>query len=307
MSYYKQIDGVKYDRGLLEKAEEYLKSGGVISFAEAKDLWEDAQDGKGVTECERRTLEYVLQNQKWSDKGKKLMEQLLEGEEPDDLIAKQKATKHLKKAEDDQKEKDAAEKAAAKEASDKKQKADEAAGSHSKANDALKKAKAEEEAAEKALQEKKKAHEAAKKKVAEEEGKAKKAKEEHNAANESHKKAKAEKEASDKHAAEKKTAHESVDKKEPPAKKAKTETTAPVKSYYKVIDGKKYDRELLDLAEKDTESAGVISYAEAQELWECAQDGKGVTQIERDTLEYTMKNFKYTDKAAEYMKKQLAA
>jgi len=308
MSYYKQIDGVKYDRGLLEKAEECSKSGGVVSIAEAKDLWEDAQDGKGVTECERRTLEYVLKNHKFTDKAKTLLEQLLEGEEPDDMIAKRRAAKHLEKALKQQAEKDAAEKAAAKEASDKKKHADQADGTHGKATDALKKAKADEEAAEKALQNAKKAHEAAKQKVVEEEGNAKKAKGEHHAADEKHKKAKAEKEASDKNVVEKRAAHDAAHKKkEPPAKKPKTETTPPVPSYYKVIDGKKYDRELLEMAEKDTESAGVISYAEAQELWEHAQDGKGVTQVERATLEYTMQKFKYTDKAAEYMKKQLGA
>jgi len=159
-SYYKQIDGVKYDRALLEKAEGFTSTGGVISFAEAKDLWEDAQDGKGVTETEKRTLEYTMKTFKYTDKATILMKELLGlGKSP---------------------------------------------------------------------------------------------------------------------------------------------------SYYKQIDGEKYDRELLEKAEAAAKSAGVISIDEAKELWEAAQDGKGVTPTEKKTLEYTMKTFKYTDPAAEFMKEKLS-
>ena len=39
--YYKQFDGVKYDREILEKAEEFARDG-QISYADAVELWEDA-------------------------------------------------------------------------------------------------------------------------------------------------------------------------------------------------------------------------------------------------------------------------
>eukprot|EP00928_Gymnodinium_smaydae_P005612 TRINITY_DN11908_c0_g2_i1.p1 TRINITY_DN11908_c0_g2~~TRINITY_DN11908_c0_g2_i1.p1 ORF type:complete len:582 (+),score=94.32 TRINITY_DN11908_c0_g2_i1:60-1805(+) len=52
-SYYKQIGGIRYDRALLEKADLFARDG-QISFGEAKDLWESAQDGKGVTLCEKQ-------------------------------------------------------------------------------------------------------------------------------------------------------------------------------------------------------------------------------------------------------------
>merc|ERR1719265_3140262 len=77
-SYYKQIDGVKYDRALLETAESFAKDG-QVSYPEAVQLWEDAQDGKGITECERKTLEYTLSNLKYTDKAKRFMNACLTG------------------------------------------------------------------------------------------------------------------------------------------------------------------------------------------------------------------------------------
>merc|ERR1712187_285657 len=71
------------------------------------------------------------------------------------------------------------------------------------------------------------------------------------------------------------------------------------KSYYKVIDKVKYDRELLEMADKYT-ADGQISVKEAKELFEAALDGKGITGSERNTLEYISKNMKLTDKAREY-------
>lgn len=83
-SYYKQIAGVKYDKGLLEMAEAKIKGqgDGRISKADAEELWEEAQDGKGVTECEERTLQYILDTYKCSEAGRKALEARLSvGEE----------------------------------------------------------------------------------------------------------------------------------------------------------------------------------------------------------------------------------
>jgi OOP family OmpA-OmpF porin len=68
-SYYKQIDGVKYDRGLLEQAEKFSKLG-EISAAQAVELWEGALDGVGVTPTERRSLEYCLKTFKFREVAK---------------------------------------------------------------------------------------------------------------------------------------------------------------------------------------------------------------------------------------------
>jgi hypothetical protein len=68
------------------------------------------------------------------------------------------------------------------------------------------------------------------------------------------------------------------------------------KSYYKVIAGVKYDRELLEAAQK-FETDGQISVKEAKTLFSSAQDGKGITGTERNTLEYIAKEMKLTDAA----------
>ena len=46
--------------------------------------------------------------------------------------------------------------------------------------------------------------------------------------------------------------------------------------------------------------SGQISYAEAHSLWQAAQDGKGVTEVEKKTLQYTLARMKYTPKAVSH-------
>jgi len=77
-SQYKQIDGVKYERNLLEFADEAMKSGGTISIAEAKELWNLAMDGNEVTPTERRTLEYILKEKKFTAPSAKYLKGELE-------------------------------------------------------------------------------------------------------------------------------------------------------------------------------------------------------------------------------------
>jgi len=78
-TYYKQIAGVKYDKGLLDLAESLTtgRGDGRISRDDALKLWEDALDGKGVTECECRTLQYVLEKFNCTDSGRALLEEKL--------------------------------------------------------------------------------------------------------------------------------------------------------------------------------------------------------------------------------------
>ncbi len=78
-------------------------------------------------------------------------------------------------------------------------------------------------------------------------------------------------------------------------------------AYYKTIDGKKYDGALIELAEKLTAGSGDgrISNADAQKLYEEVRDGNSYTDIEKDTMEYIRKNFKWTDSADEWFRSEI--
>ena len=69
---------------------------------------------------------------------------------------------------------------------------------------------------------------------------------------------------------------------------------------YKTIDGVEYEKELLDLAERHTtgRGEGKLSKDEVAELFASANDGPGVIDTERRTLEYIRSNFEFTDAAA---------
>ncbi len=69
---------------------------------------------------------------------------------------------------------------------------------------------------------------------------------------------------------------------------------------YVSIDGEKYEKELLDLAKHHTTGVGEgkLSKDEVAELFKSANDGQGVTDTERKTLEYIRANFEFTDAAA---------
>lgn len=78
-------------------------------------------------------------------------------------------------------------------------------------------------------------------------------------------------------------------------------------TYYKEIGGKKYDGELLDLAEKLTKGAGDgrISTDDAKQLFTKVKDGNSYTDVEKDTVEYLRKNFKWTDAADEWFRAEV--
>ena len=69
---------------------------------------------------------------------------------------------------------------------------------------------------------------------------------------------------------------------------------------YQNIDGVKYEKELLDLANKHTTGVGEgkLSKDEVADLFKSASDGQGVTDTEKLTLEYIRSNFEFTDAAA---------
>jgi len=78
-------------------------------------------------------------------------------------------------------------------------------------------------------------------------------------------------------------------------------------SYYKEIDGKKYDGELLELAEKliKGQGDGRISMADAEKLLAEVKDAGKYTDIEKDTMSYIRDNFKWTDEADEWFRTEI--
>ena len=63
------VRGVKLARSLIEHAEAAVRgssSGGELSLSDAVALWEAAQDGPGVTDIERATLQHIADNDRGS-------------------------------------------------------------------------------------------------------------------------------------------------------------------------------------------------------------------------------------------------
>lgn len=78
-------------------------------------------------------------------------------------------------------------------------------------------------------------------------------------------------------------------------------------SYYRFIDGVRYDRELLEAADSLTDKPGDgrFSFEDAQKLWEMVRDGRGITETELDTLRYIRVHFNWTEKAADWIDEKL--
>lgn len=77
--------------------------------------------------------------------------------------------------------------------------------------------------------------------------------------------------------------------------------------YYKTIDGKKYDGDIIDLAEKLTAGRGDgrISMDDAKQLLAAVKDGDSYTDIEKDTMAYVREKFKWTDEADEWFRDEI--
>jgi len=69
-SYYKQIDGKKYDAGMINAADVATqgKHDGRISEKDAKTIFQEAVDGDRITDCEYETIEYIRSKYTWTDK-----------------------------------------------------------------------------------------------------------------------------------------------------------------------------------------------------------------------------------------------
>jgi len=62
--YYEIINDVKYDKQLLNKARELItgKGDGRISEDDAKLLIQESLDGNKITDIEKQTLQYIIDN-----------------------------------------------------------------------------------------------------------------------------------------------------------------------------------------------------------------------------------------------------
>lgn len=77
--------------------------------------------------------------------------------------------------------------------------------------------------------------------------------------------------------------------------------------YYKTINGKKYDGELIELADASVKGAGDgrISVSDAKKLYEAVIDGNVYSEVEKDTIEYIRDNYKWTDEADAWFRSEI--
>lgn len=78
-------------------------------------------------------------------------------------------------------------------------------------------------------------------------------------------------------------------------------------SYYKVIDGKKFDREMLEIADRATSGRGDgrISLEDAKQLIEAVKDGGRYTEVEKETMAHIRDNYKFTDEADAWFREEI--
>lgn len=77
--------------------------------------------------------------------------------------------------------------------------------------------------------------------------------------------------------------------------------------YYTTIKGKKYDRKLIELADSVTQGKGDgrISLQDARLILHDVMDANSYTQIEKSTVQYIRKNYKFTQAADNYFRKEI--
>lgn len=78
-------------------------------------------------------------------------------------------------------------------------------------------------------------------------------------------------------------------------------------SYYKVIDGKKFDREMLEIADRATagKGDGRISIDDARALIGAVTDGGRYTDVEKETMAYIRDNYRFTDEADAWFRDEI--
>ena len=78
-------------------------------------------------------------------------------------------------------------------------------------------------------------------------------------------------------------------------------------SYYKTIDGKDYDREMLEIADEAVAGVGDgrISIEDAQKLLGAVKDANRYTEIEKATIKNIRDNYKFTDASDQWFRTEI--
>ena len=74
---------------------------------------------------------------------------------------------------------------------------------------------------------------------------------------------------------------------------------------FKIIDGKKYDKQLLKVATELTEKVEEIAIEGSKQLFNKISDYDDYTQIEKQTVAYIRKNYKFTSEANQWLRKEI--
>ena len=74
---------------------------------------------------------------------------------------------------------------------------------------------------------------------------------------------------------------------------------------FKIIDGKKYDNGLLNVAAELTEKVEEITLEGSKQLLSKISDYDDYTQIEKQTVAYIRKNYKFTSEANQWLRKEI--
>ena len=74
---------------------------------------------------------------------------------------------------------------------------------------------------------------------------------------------------------------------------------------FKIIDGKKYDRELLEVAVKLTAKKEEITLEGSKELFHKIKDYDDYTQVEKQTVAYIRKKYKFTPEANSWLRTEI--
>ena len=79
-------------------------------------------------------------------------------------------------------------------------------------------------------------------------------------------------------------------------------------SYYKRINGKNYDRAILESAKSSVEGQGDgrISLKDSKEIVKLIKDGGRITEIEKRSLQYILEKYKFTKTALKHIEQALA-
>jgi len=95
-SYYKKIGGKNFDRAMLDIAEDSVagKGDGRISLTDSRSIIKQIKDGGKITDIEKRTLNYILENYKLTETALKHIEKSLVDDLGTEIKKDIKAEKH---------------------------------------------------------------------------------------------------------------------------------------------------------------------------------------------------------------------